>query len=337
MMLMRVSMKVSDKESISKHIPVLGQEVLGVFKGEYRARLPRLNKYKIKFEETLFIPKTYFDGTFGRGGHLRLVQQEFPGIHITALDKDSEAVEYGKKNFSQQITQGVLQILQADFSDFYNLIDQKKIPLEYDLMLLDLGVSSPQLDKNQRGFSFYQDGPLDMRMNQNQKLTAVDVINNYSEENLWQIFRDLGEIRSPERVVRKIIEMREQKILSTTMELSKLIEKVDGWKKKGHHPATLYFMALRMEVNGELDAIRQTVPLLIKHLSEGGRLVVISFHSLEDRLVKSLFQQNQDKGCLLNRKAVVASEEEVNENPRSRSARLRAFQKGIPKKRSVDG
>ena len=321
----------------SGHIPVLGREVLDVFTGQYQIRRSKVNKYRLQLQEPSLEVKSYLDGTFGRGGHLRLVQEQFPGIQITALDRDQEAIDYAKKVFSSSITKGEICVVHADFADFSTLVKEQGIPAHYDLILLDLGVSSPQLDCKERGFSFYQDGPLDMRMDQSQELSAVEVVNEYSKEKLFHIFRELGEIRSPRKVIDKILEQRENKKLSSTLELSELIERVDGWKKKGHHPATLYFMALRMEVNAELDAIRQVVPDLIESLNEGGRLAIISFHSLEDRLIKKLFSEASHLGEAVNRKAIVASEEELKLNPRARSAKLRAFQKGFPKEMEFQG
>ena len=314
-----------------EHIPVMGAEVLACFEGDYKAPLPKINKYKVKLDERSVAPQKYFDGTFGRGGHVRLVLDKFPQIEVVALDKDVEAIECAQKNFALEIKQGRLKIINADFSEFDDLVYQKIIPSSYDLMLLDLGVSSPQLDVSERGFSFYVDGPLDMRMNQNQRLTAETIVNSFSEENLSKTFRELGEVRAPRRVVKKILEKRKEKKISTTKELSDLIEKTDGWKKKGHHPATLYFMALRMAVNSELDSITKAVPQLIKGLSDGGRLVVISFHSKEDRLVKDLFKEHKTEGRLINTRALSPSEKEIKKNQRSRSAKLRAFQKGFPK------
>lgn len=315
----------------SGHIPVLGREVLDVFTGQYRVRRSKVNKYRWQREEPLREAKSYLDGTFGRGGHLRLVQNQFPGVQVTALDRDQEAIDYAKEFFSSSIAAGDVHIIHADFADFSRLVKEQKISANYDLILLDLGVSSPQLDQKERGFSFYQDGPLDMRMDQSQGLSAIEVVNEYSKEKLFQIFRDLGEVRFPHKVIDRILEERENKKFSSTMELSELIERVDGWKKKGHHPATLYFMALRMEVNGELEAIRRVVLELIESLNEGGRLAIISFHSLEDRLIKKLFSEASHLGEVINRKAIVASQEELKINPRARSAKLRAFQKGFPK------
>lgn len=196
------------------------------------------------------------------------------------------------------------------------------------MMLLDLGVSSPQLDQADRGFSFYQDGPLDMRMNQTQTVTAELIVNTATEADLIRIFKDYGEIQNPMRVVRAILKDREVKAFQSTLQLAGMIERVDGWRKKGHHPATLYFQGLRLAVNHELDVLKEALPRFMQALKPGGRLAVISFHSLEDRVVKWLFKESSF-GFSVHNKVIEASETETKSNPRARSAKLRIFQKYI--------
>jgi 16S rRNA (cytosine1402-N4)-methyltransferase len=198
----------------------------------------------------------------------------------------------------------------------------------FDVILADLGVSSPQLDQAARGFSFYQEGPLDMRMDQSQGATAADIVNSWPEVELLDLFTRYGEVRSPRRVVRALVNDRKQTPFTTTSQLSGLIERVEGWRKKGQHPATRYFLALRMAVNNELSGLETSVPDLMRALSEKGRLIVITFHSLEDRIIKYAFREAPALGFPLFKKVVVPSEEEILQNPRARSAKLRVFQRG---------
>lgn len=260
----------------------------------------------------------YFDGTFGRGGHARGLIQAYHPVTMYASDQDEEAVKHAHKEFPE------IQIQHENFLDFARRQHKK---IRCDMILLDLGVSSPQLDQSERGFSFNKEGPLDMRMNQQGKLTAQQIINEFSEDDLISIFKEFGEIQKPQRVVRAIIKDRVEKPFTSTLQLSGLIERVDGWQKKGFHPATQYFMALRLVINQELDVVEVALPLLIDLLVEGGRISIITFHSLEDRLVKNIFK-NSAQGFLVHKKVIVPSEEECKLNPRARSAKLRVFQRG---------
>ena len=166
-----------------------------------------------------------------------------------------------------------------------------------------------------------------MRMDHREGLTAAKIINESSEEDLIDIFHKYGEVFKPLRVVRAIIEDRREKPFETTEELSSLIARVDGWKRKGHHPATKYFLALRLVVNKELEQVEQVVPLLIDHLAQKGRLFVLTFHSLEDRIVKYIFKDHLHKGRLVNKKVIQASWQDKKKNPRARSAKLRIFER----------
>ena len=210
-----------------------------------------------------------------------------------------------------------------NFAEFAENVNEEKI----DLILLDLGVSSPQLDQAERGFSFNKDGPLDMRMNQTSEMTAAKIINEFPEDELNELFKTYGEIYHSTRVVRAIVSDRVTKPFETTLQLAQMIERIDGWHKKGFHPATQYFMALRLVVNRELQVIETAIPRLINKLQDGGRMSVITFHSLEDRLIKNLFKDSKE-GFLVNKKVIVPSDEECKINPRARSAKLRIFQKG---------
>lgn len=288
-----------------EHYPVLLQEVLAAFFPYREKQGP-----------------TYFDGTFGRGGHYSAMKYVIPQMKATVMDQDLVAVNFAKSKFHDDIEKGQLKIIHGNFSQFSEH-DLKN----FDMMLLDLGVSSPQLDQAERGFSFYHDGPLDMRMNQQQGMTAEMLINTISEEDLIRLFKDYGEVYRPGRVVRAIIHDRKTKAFQSTKQLADLIERVDGWQVKGHHPATKYFMALRLAVNSELEVLAETLPVMMKALNSGGRLAVISFHSLEDRIVKNIFRDNEALGKSVYKKVVVPTQEECEKNSRSRSAKLRVFER----------
>lgn len=282
-----------------------------------------LNEIKSTFQPFVgFSRPLYLDGTFGRGGHYKELKLLIPQLQTIAFDQDPEAIKYANKYFAKEIDSGELRIIHDNFINF-----QKYGIEKIDMILLDLGVSSPQLDQPERGFSFYHQGPLDMRMNNSAGLTAADIIQNESEKELITLFQQLGEVRSPYRVVKAIMHDRESKPFLNTKDLSGLIERVDGWRRKGFHPATQYFMALRLAVNKELQVIKEVVPLLMEHLNSGGRMAVISFHSLEDRIIKNLFKDSLEKGSPLYKKVIQPSREEEVSNPRSRSSKLRIFVK----------
>ncbi len=290
------------------HIPVLLEEILRIAED--------------------ICPKIALDGTFGRGGHSRALLQKFSELKLIGFDRDPEAIEAGKK------MQLEFPLVNSDGSSSSRLSLYYKNYSEYvstdfpplDFALLDLGVSSPQLDTAARGFSFYGEGPLDMRMNPNEETeTAADIINYWQEKELVTLFQDLGEIHAPFKVVRAILSDRKTKPFTTTTELSGLIERVDGWQKKGFHPATNYFMALRMKVNRELENLEIALENLMAGLRAEGRLAVVTFHSLEDRIVKNAFRNQPNLGVPLFKKVIVPSEEEMERNPRSRSAKLRVF------------
>lgn len=283
------------------HVPVLLSEVLEAF-------LP------LKERKGLI----YYDGTFGRGGHYSEIKKNFNLEKSFATDQDEQAISYARKNFPE------VEITHENFLAF-----AKNNINTFDMALLDLGVSSPQLDEASRGFSFNKEGPLDMRMNQKSDLTAANLVNEYSDQDLIDIFKEYGEVQNPLRVVRAIVQDRVTKPFTTTLQLAQMIERIDGWQKKGFHPATQYFMALRLVVNRELQVVDEAVPKLIEKLRDGGRLAIITFHSLEDRLVKNLFKDS-GAGFSVSKKVIVPSEEECKLNPRARSAKLRIFQKGPP-------
>lgn len=275
--------------------------------------------------------RTVFDGTFGRGGHTRAMLEKFPDCRVIATDWDAEAIAYGQLNFADEIAAGRLSLFHASYTEFSKVRETERangFPQEFDLMLLDLGVSSPQLDNAARGFSFYHDGPLDMRMDQRQAVTAEAILNEWDEQDLARLFIEYGEVQSPFRVTRAVVSDRKLKKFTTTREFASLIERVDGWHKKGQHPATKYFMAIRLKVNEELSVVTEAIPQLTAGLADRGILSIITFHSLEDRIVKHLFKDQLHLGRLINKKVIKPTELEVQQNPRSRSAKLRAFEKG---------
>ena len=282
------------------HVPVLLNDVL-----ELASEIP--------FDSGVFL-----DGTFGRGGHSLELQKANPNLKLMALDCDQEAVTYGKKELG-------IEVHHANFTDFEDVLgDQKLVGA-----LLDLGVSSPQLDEGERGFSFYHEGPLDMRMDRTKEFDASELVNTWNDMDLIDLFKEYGEIRRPDRLVQALIERRRQKKFETAQDLAGFIESVEGWRKKGHHPATNYFMAIRIAVNQELSRVEEVVPKLAKRLEPNGRLLVITFHSLEDRIVKNIFKQLKEEsvGFPVNKKVIQATWDEKKKNPRARSAKLRVFQR----------
>jgi 16S rRNA (cytosine1402-N4)-methyltransferase len=266
----------------------------------------------------------YFDGTFGRGGHLRAVLLNFPQIKAVVMDQDDTAVKFGAENFKTEVESEQVRIIHGNFAEF-----QEHNLGSFDMMLLDLGVSSPQLDTADRGFSFNKEGPLDMRMNQTQGITAEYILNTASEQELNEMFKEYGEIHRPFRVVRAIVHDRKTKAWQSTKELASLIERIDGWRHKGFHPATQYFMALRLRVNSEIQVLEHALPTMMKSLRPGGRLAVISFHSLEDRIVKNIFKSHKDLGGQTHKRVLLPTQEECEINSRSRSAKLRVFERRV--------
>ena len=286
----------------------------------------------------------YVDLTLGRGGHSKEILKRLKNGHLYAFDKDDEAIEESKENL--QGFEDKLTIIRDDFRNFRQNLDKLGVK-KVDGILLDLGVSSPQFDEGNRGFSYREDSRLDMRMDTRQKLTAYDVVNTYSIQELTRIFREYGEDKYSYQIARKIIEKRQQKPVETTLDLVEIIKASKPQKelaKKGH-PAKQIFQALRIEVNDELGALKEALKDGLDVLNVGGRIVVITFHSLEDRITKVMFQEvskvegtrrnvfalpNKDDEPdyrLVNNKVILPSESEQEENPRSRSAKLRAIER----------
>lgn len=284
----------------------------------------------------------YLDGTLGGAGHSRLILEAAEGCRLIGLDRDPAALQKAAEvlaPFGDRVS-----LHHATFDRAGSVLQQLGLD-HIDGMLLDLGVSSHQLDTPERGFSFRHDAPLDMRMNPQAGMTAADVINQAEEAELVRIFFEYGEERFSRRIARRIVARREEAPITRTAELAQLVRNVvPGGNKPGRiHPATRVFQALRIHVNEELEQVRNGVAAGIELLKPGGRLVVISFHSLEDRIVKQLFR-DRAKGCicpprlpicqcnqvpkvkLLTRKGIRASAAEIEVNSRSRSAILRAVE-----------
>lgn len=274
-------------------------------------------------------PQNILDCTFGRGGHSLAFLKKFPSAAITALDRDKAAIEFGLA--FKVLKAKKIKLLNENFYKYPFILKDKK---SFDLIIMDLGVSSPQLDDKERGFSFYQDGPLDMRMDQTQVNTAKDIINQYSKQDLIQLFKSYGEIRKPYKVVSDIVKQRKKRPLETTAELVQLIQKHHGFYRN-KHPATTWFLALRIAVNEELTGLSRCLAAYLDLLNPKAYWAVISFHSLEDRIIKRAFRLfvKEGKGRLFNKKVIQAQKEELKNNPRSRSAKLRVFQKKLSERR----
>ena len=286
----------------------------------------------------------YLDGTLGGAGHARLIlEASSPDGVLIGMDRDTEALAAAQRELASFGERVVLR--QGNFSDMCTQLDQLEIAA-VDGILLDLGVSSHQIDSPERGFSFREDGPLDMRMNPKEGVSAATVVAETEVDELKRIFRDYGEERWAGKIARAIVTDREKTPFVTTLQLADLISRVvpAGRGPQRIHPATRVFQALRIHVNGELDNLRTALDTVWLRLKTGGRLVVISFHSLEDRMVKQAFRAlatgcvcpprlavcacgEQPSVRVLTRKAVRATESETENNPRARSAVLRAMEK----------
>lgn len=279
---------------------------------------------------------TYLDCTLGGGGHSSGILERLKGGRLVGIDQDQEAIDYTRNKL-------------ADYGDSFIAVkgnfEQAPEILEFlgidglDGILMDIGLSSQQIDVVQRGFSYSQDAPLDMRMNRDLKFSAYDVVNQYSQEELIHIFRNYGEERYSGRIARNIVEKREIQPIETTGQLADLIEASVPFSKAGH-PAKRVFQAIRIEVNRELEVLENAISPLVDFLNPGGRFCIITFHSLEDRIVKNAFRDLEGRcSCppgfpvcvceevqklkVINRRPITASKEELEANPRAASAKLR--------------
>ncbi len=288
----------------------------------------------------------YVDGTLGGAGHsVEVLKRLNHKGTLVGLDQDREAIEAAEKRLSAAGSSAVCQIRKTNFCEMVPVCRSLGLHCA-DGILLDLGVSSHQLDQAERGFSYRFDAPLDMRMDRECSKTAYDVVNEYSEEELCRIIRNYGEERFASRVARKIAESRRQTPVVTTGQLVEIIKSAippAGRQGEGH-PAKRTFQAIRIEVNGELDVLKKTLQDAIAFLAPGGRLCVISFHSLEDRIVKTAMREAENPcecppsfpvcvcgrtplGQVVTRKPVTPTLREQEENPRAKSAKLRVFEK----------
>ena len=286
----------------------------------------------------------YVDCTLGGAGHsLEIAKRLNKNGTLICIDKDSEAIEVGKQRLAGQKPK--ILFVNSDFKAYQNILNENAID-RVDGVLIDLGVSSYQIDNAERGFSYRFDAPLDMRMNKDQSFSAYNIVNEYSEQELAKILFEYGEESFGRSIARNIVKAREQAPIKTTHDLVKIIEKSVPAKvlHKGGSVAKKTFQAIRIEVNGELEDLDNVINQMVYSLSQGGRLVVLTFHSLEDRIVKNVFKE-QSTGCicpkelpicvchhkevvkLVNRKPILASEKELKENSRSSSAKLRVAEK----------
>ena len=282
------------------------------------------------------------DATLGYGGHSSSILDRIKKGYLFAFDQDSEAIRHSTDRLSK--VGANFTIIKSNFVHMKEELNKRGIE-KVDGILFDLGVSSPQLDEKMRGFSFHEDAPLDMRMDQEQELTAYDVVNNYSKEELARIFLKYGEDKFSNNIAKKIVEYRTTKKIETTLELVEIIKTAVPMKFRiDKHPARQIFQAIRIEVNHELDVLEPALNQALDLINVGGRVSVITFHSLEDRIVKNIFREKCSideklKGLpnipeeylpdfkLVENKAIVPSEEELERNPRARSSKLRVIER----------
>lgn len=285
----------------------------------------------------------YVDGTLGGGGHAFQVCSRLTTGHFYGIDQDDAAIRAARLRlapFGDKVT-----ILRSNYCNMRAALEAEGIE-KVDGILLDLGVSSYQLDTEERGFSYRYDAPLDMRMDQRQTLTARKIVNEYSENDLYRIIRDYGEEKFAKNIAKHIVRARADKPLETTYELNEIIKAaIPAKMRQNGHPSKQTFQAIRIECNRELEVLKSSLDDFIELLNPSGRLCVITFHSLEDRIVKTIFRKNENpcicppdfpvcvcgkvsKGRVVTKKAILPTEQEILENSRSKSAKLRVFEKG---------
>lgn len=285
---------------------------------------------------------TYLDGTLGGGGHAFAVCERLTGGHFYGIDQDDAAIQAAGERlcpFGDKVT-----ILRGNYCNAKALLQEQGVQ-GLDGIVLDLGVSSYQLDTEERGFSYRFCAPLDMRMDRRQSLTARDIVNDYSERELFRLIRDYGEEPFAQNIAKHIVRARADKPIETTFELNDLIKAaIPAKMRQNGHPSKRTFQAIRIECNGELEVLKNSLDDLIDLLNPGGRLCIITFHSLEDRIVKTGFRTNEkpctcppefpvcvcgkrSKGRVVTKKPILPGTEEVAENSRSKSAKLRVFER----------
>ena len=285
----------------------------------------------------------YVDGTLGGAGHSSEILKKLSNEgRLIGIDQDTDALKAAKERLENYSN---VTFVHSNFSSIENVLNNLNID-GVDGILMDLGVSSYQLDEGERGFSYMKDAPLDMRMNRENDFSAYNVVNEYSEEDLYRIIRDYGEEKFAKRIASFIVENRQEKNIETTLELVEIIKNAIPAKarREGPHPAKRTFQAIRIEVNRELSILHKTIDDGVEKLNKGGRMAIITFHSLEDRIVKNKFRDlavscrcpkefpvcvcgEKAKVKIISRKAIEPTKEEVEINPRSRSAKLRVIEK----------
>ena len=285
----------------------------------------------------------YVDGTQGGAGHSsEILKRLSKEGRLIGIDQDTDALKAAKERLKDYSN---VTFVHSNFSNIENVLNNLNID-GVDGILMDLGVSSYQLDEGERGFSYMKDAPLDMRMNRENDFSAYNVVNEYSEEDLYRIIRDYGEEKFAKRIASFIVENRQEKNIETTLELVEIIKNAIPAKarREGPHPAKRTFQAIRIEVNSELSILNKTIEDGVEKLNKGGRMAIITFHSLEDRIVKNKFRDlavscrcpkefpvcvcgEKAKVKIISRKAIEPTKEEVEINPRSRSAKLRVIEK----------
>lgn len=286
----------------------------------------------------------YVDGTLGGGGHsYEIAKRLSGGGRLIGIDQDEDAIKAAGKRLEPYMDR--VTIVRNNYCNMDKVLDELGID-KVDGIMLDLGVSSYQLDAADRGFTYNVDTALDMRMDQRQEITAKDIVNEYSEFDLYRIIRDYGEDRFAKNIAKHIVAARQEKPIETTFELNDIIKAAIHMKVRatGGHPSKRTYQAIRIELNKELEVLENSIDMMIDRLKPEGRLCIITFHSLEDRIVKTRFRNNENpctcppsfpacvcgkvpKGRVITRKPVVPTDEEINENSRSKSSKLRVFER----------
>ena len=287
----------------------------------------------------------YVDGTLGGGGHASQVCRRLgDGGRLIGIDQDQDAIEAASERLSE--FGGKVTIVRENYQKIKQILHDLGIE-KADGIYLALGVSSYQLDTAKRGFTYREDAPLDMRMDVRNPVTAADIVNEYEEMELYRIIRDYGEEKFAKNIAKHMVQARQEKRIETTGQLTEIIKAAIPMKMRatGGHPAKRTFQALRIELNHELDVLSDSIDTMIDLLKPGGRLSIITFHSLEDRIVKNRFRQNENpcicpagfpvcvcgrssKGKVITRKPIIPSQREIEENKRAKSSKLRVFQRG---------
>lgn len=303
--------------------------------------------YSVMLDETIEELKVkpdgiYVDGTLGGGGHAYQVCRRLKTGRFIGIDQDDAAIQAAGERL--QPFGDLVTIVRSNYRNMKAVLEEYGV-CRVDGILLDLGVSSHQLDTEDRGFSYRYDAPLDMRMDRRQGLSAKEIVNGYSEMELYRIIRDYGEDKFAKNIAKHIVKARAQKPIETTFELNEIIKAaIPAKMRKDGHPSKQTFQAIRIECNRELEVLRESLDEFIELLNPGGRLCIITFHSLEDRMVKVAFKKNESpctcppefpvcvcgkvsKGSVVTRKPILPSAKELEENSRSKSAKLRVFEK----------